>query len=163
LKIYLVSENWIMVLLTIIVMALLLLPKKHNISKILIPLIYLGLLVFSFQYVFTSDILGRICVDNQDNVYIASKIFTNNAGARLMKFDSKGNKKWDKRISQTGDNPLGFQADIHGNIYLASNDSLLKLNADGGLYWTKKTLIPDLNRLQLLNNQVILLGTKKTG
>ncbi|MDQ4102137.1 MAG: PKD domain-containing protein [Thermoproteota archaeon] len=81
----------------------------------------------------------RVAVDSSDNVYVADTV-----NERIQVFDSEGKflRKTNMRTilaTATNQQPLGIEVDSGGNIYVTSNNNVLKLNNDGNAILDRAT------------------------
>lgn len=139
---YITSEHNFVIIVALTFVFILFFTKKVYKTKwiSLILIILSGINYFTFS---SNNILGRICMDKDENLYVVADamIDISKYELLLMKFNSNGKKIWSKQVNWFGKkaaNISAFMADDLGYVYLIATGKLIKIDSEGNKLWAKK-------------------------
>lgn len=120
---------------------------------------------FSFPGSEAKSVIGG--TDNAGNLYCAVRSTAISANLfhteyNLLKLDSKGKLVWSKDISAYSQ--AAMITDLSGNTFLAINDKMAKIDADGSFVWQKSNSAQRFfYALYLYNGKIMVSGVEQAG
>lgn len=161
-KLYFTMEHYLFFLSVMVSIAVLIFTNKIYKQKwffIVLSFFY----IINYSFFSSYNMLGRICTDSNNNLYVAATTSTTFSKCKLflMKLDPNGKLVWSKQAKWLERDYFEINAlltDDYGDLYLVAERKLIKTDPSGKKVWVKSVPL----KVQYARNQgdyILLAGT----